>query len=356
MEARVKRRIAMVERMANRWARRAIAAIAAVWLAAPAAPAQADYYDGKRIRFVVGSPVGGGFDTYGRFFARHLSRFVPGNPPVTIQNMPGGAGVVFTNFLFHQAPADGTVIGLAPGTVTTAALFGVSGPRFDARKISWIGSLNSEVGVAVSWHTSPVRRANDLFTQELVVGGVQATDATVVYPTALNRILGTKFKVVSGYHGTSEVALALERGEVQGVGSWNYSSLLSTRPDWLHERKVNVLLQIALRPRTELIDTPTVMELANSDRERALLRLIFAQLAMGRPVFGPPNLAPEPFRILREAFDAMMKDAAVLDDARKLNLELNDPMHGDAMSRLVAEVHAQDPALIQAAAAIIRPH
>src|SRR5258707_293183 len=128
-----------------------------LWLSA--ARADASYYDGKRLRFVVGSPVGGGFDTYGRFFARHLSRFIAGNPPVVVQNMPGGAGVTFANYLAAQAPTDGTVLGLAPGTISTAALFGVSGPRYDARKLAWIGSLNAEVGVSVSWHSSPVRTA-----------------------------------------------------------------------------------------------------------------------------------------------------------------------------------------------------
>jgi hypothetical protein len=324
--------------------------------AAPAYAQSASYYDGKRLRFLVGSPVGGGFDTYGRFFARHLPRFIPGNPPVVVQNMPGGAGVTFANYLTAQAPTDGTVIGLAPGTISTAALFGVPGPRYDARKLSWIGSMNAEVAVSVAWHSSPVRGAQDLFATELIVGGVQATDATVVYPNVLNRILGTKFKVVPGYHGTSEVALAVERGEVQGIGSWNYSSLLYNRPDWLRDRKVNVLLQIALRPHPDLAGTPGVLDLAHDENERALLRLVFGQLAMGRPILGPPELAAEPLGILRGAFDAMMKDAAVREDARKLNIELYEPMSGDAVARLIDEMHAQDPALIRAAAEMLRPN
>jgi len=318
------------------------------------AQAQPAYYAGKQLRFIVGSPVGGGFDTYGRFFARHLSRFLPGGPSVVVSNMPGGAGVTFANTMAAQAPTDGTVIGLAPGTISTAALFGVPGPRYDARKLAWIGSMNAEVAVSVSWQTSKVRKAQDLFTTELVVGGVQATDATVVYPTVLNRILGTKFKVVPGYHGTSEVALAVERGEVEGVGSWNYSSLLSTKPDWLRDRKVNMLLQIALRPHPDLAGTPAVLELAHDGRERALLKLVFAQLAMGRPIFGPPGLAAAPLGILRAAFDAMMKDPAVLDDARRMNLELYEPMAGEAVGALIEEMHAQDPALIKAAAEMMR--
>jgi tripartite-type tricarboxylate transporter receptor subunit TctC len=317
---------------------------------------QPSYYDGKRIRFIVGSPVGGGFDAYGRFFARHLPKFVAGNPQVVIQNMPGGAGVTFANFLTHQAPADGTVIGLAPGTVSTAALFGVPGPRYDARRLTWIGSMNTEVGVAVSWHLSKVRKADDLFVDEFVVGGVQATDATVVYPNVLNRVLGTKFKVVPGYHGTSEVALAVERGEVQGIGSWNYSSLQSTRPDWLRDRKVNILLQIALRRHRDLDGIPTVLELAHSERERALLNLVFGQLAMGRPIFGPPGLAPEALTILRSAFDTMMNDPAVIEDASKAGFELNAPMSGDAIARLIAEMHTQDAALVKTAADLIRPN
>src|SRR4029453_5023933 len=200
-----------------------------ILLAAPAGDAWAETeppaYRGKDVRVLISHPPGGGYDTYARLFARHLSRHLPGTPNVIAQNMPGAAGVVMANYLYSQAARDGSVIGLGPGSMGTAALFGAPGPRFDAREFSWIGSLNSEVAVTIAWHTSPVKKAEDLFVQELVVGAAGATDQSNIFPAALNRVLGTKFKVIAGYRGSADNALALERGEVAGIGGMNFSSI-----------------------------------------------------------------------------------------------------------------------------------
>ena len=256
---------------------RALAICMAAAIAAPAAgraETVAEFYKGKDIKMLIGQPVGGGYDTYARFFARHLSHFMPGAPNVIVQNMPGAGGVVMTNALVAAQPRDGTVIGAAAGSVATAALFGASGARYDARELGWIGSLNSEVGLVVSYKTAPVQKLADIYTTEFIVGGSGATDGNVIFPRSMNQVLGTKFKVIPGYGGTANVVLAMERGEIHGTGSWHYSSISVARPTWLEDGTINVLTQLSLKRHPKVPNTPTVIELAKTDEQRAILELI----------------------------------------------------------------------------------
>jgi len=201
-------------------------------LVTPAAQADpvADFYKGKEIRLIIGQPPGGGYDTFARLFARHLGRLMPGNPIVIPQNMPGAAGMAMTNSLVAIQPRDGTVIGAASGQIGTAALFGAPGARYDARELGWIGSLNSEVGLVVARKDVPVKRFADLLDHELIVGASFATDSNVIYPTTMNAVLGTKFKIIPGYGGTSNVAIAIDRGEVQGQPGGTRAACLPPRP------------------------------------------------------------------------------------------------------------------------------
>jgi len=333
---------------------RSLAFVAVALLFAPGlrdvrAQTEAEFYRGKDVRVLISHPPGGGYDTYARLFARYLSRHLPGNPTVIAQNMPGAAGVVMANYLFTQAPRDGTVIGLGPGSMGTAALFGAPGARFDARQFTWIGSMNSEVAVAVSWHISAVKKAEDLYAHELIVGAAGATDQSNIYPNAVNRILGTKFKVIPGYRGSAENALALERGEVAGIGGINFSSIQATRPDWIKDAKVNVLLQLSLQRHPALPNVPTVLELGRSEAEKAVLRLVFAQSQMGRAIFGPPGIPPERAQILRSAFKAVLDDPEFVADATKRSIEINQPMSGQEMGQLIGMLHATSPELIKRA-------
>ena len=317
-----------------------------------------EIYAGKDVRVLISHPPGGGYDAYARLYARHLAKHLPGKPAVIAQNMPGAAGVVMANYLASQAPRDGTVIGLAPGSIGTVALFGAAGARFDARSFTWIGSLNSEVGVSVSWHTSPVKAARDLFTQELIVAGAGATDQSVVFPTALNKLLGLKFRVITGFGGSSETALALERGEVQGIGGWNYSSIVANKPDWLRDKKLNILLQLSIERHPELPHVPTVIELGRNETEKSVLKLIFAQSQMGRAIFGPPEMPAERAKLLRAAFQSVLKDPEFLADVKKGNIEINQPMSGEAMAKLINELHQTSPELVKQAGeaiAVARP-
>jgi tripartite-type tricarboxylate transporter receptor subunit TctC len=330
-------------------ARITVALVAAI--ASPCAQAQTpDVPKSKDIRLLISHPPGGGYDTYARLLARHLGKQVPGGANIIAQNMPGAAGVVMTNYVASQAPKDGSVIALGPGSLATAALFHAPGARYDARSFTWIGSMNSEVGVAVSWKTSPVKTAQDLFSHELIVAGAGKTDNSVVFPSALNRILGTRFKVIPGYGGSSETALALERGEVAGIGGWNYSSIVATRPDWLKNGNINLLVQFALSRHPDLPETPTAVELGRNDSEREVLRLVFAQSSMGRVVFGPPGVPDDAAKMLKTSFRATIADADFLTDARNARIEINQPMDGDAVSRLVDDLHGADAAQIKRAA------
>ena len=299
-----------------------------------------DFYRGKEIKVIIGLPAGGGYDIYGRLYARHLSRFVPGNPSVVVQNMPGAAAVAMTNAMATQFPKDGTYIGVGVGSNGTAPLFGATGARYDARQLTWIGSLNAEVGLVVSYKTSAVKTTADLFTKELIVGGSAATDGNVMFPTVMNRVLGTKFKVIPGYGSTNTIAMAMEQKEVEGAGSWHYSSISTNKPEWLTDGSLNILAQLSLKPHPAIDPkVPVVIDLAKTPEQRAMLELIFAQQDMGRPIFAPPGIPADRAAALRKAFDDMVVDADFLKDAAALKLEINRPMRGVEIEQLVRRLY-----------------
>jgi len=310
------------------------------------AQSAADFYKDKTIRMLISHPAGGGYDLYARFFARHLPRFLPGNPTVVAQNMPGAAGVVMAMHIATASPADGTVIGLGPGSTGTAALFGSKGAQYDARKFSWIGSMSSDVAVTVAWHTAAVKTAQDLFKTELITGGAGATDQSVMYPMALKNILGMKFKIVTGYGGTADTSLAMERGETFGIGAMNFASIQANKPEWLRDKKVNILVQLTLNRHPSLPDVPTVIELTRSEEEKELLQLIVAQSAMTRAIYGPPGIPQDRLSLLREAFNKMMKDPEFLAEAEKAKMEINQPMPGEKMAELVNRLYTAKPEIV----------
>lgn len=339
--------------------RRTLVALVASLVAGAAGAAQAqtpaEFYKGRELRLLVSHPAGGGYDTYARFYGRHLGRLMVGNPTVVVQNMPGAAGVAMTNYLFHQAPKDGSVIGLGAGPLATAALMGSTGARYDARQISWIGSMNAEAATAIAWHTHAVKTAKDLETTELVIAAGGATDISAISPIALNRLLGLKIKTITGYAGSAGQVLALERGEVGGIGGYNYGSLKSVRPDWLKEKKVNILLQYTFEPHPDLPNVPTLPQLARSDEDKQILSLIFEPQRMGRPIFGPPGIPADRLKALRDAFDAFVKDPAVLAESEKTQTEIYKPMRGEDMAKLVERLHQASPEIVRKAAEATLP-
>ncbi len=315
------------------------------------AQAQSEYFKGKTMRFLIGAPVGGGYDVYGRLFTEYYRRHLPGQPTIVVQNMPGGGSLVVGNTIYSQSTPDGLTLAMSGGSLATAGLFGLTGARFDSRRFTWVGSMGSEVGLTVAWFTSPVKTTEDLFTKEFIVGAAGSAAASAVFPTAVNRILNTRFKIVAGYTGAPDISLAMERGEVQGMGNWNYSSIVSNRADWIKDKKILFLLQLGLERRPELADVPTVIDVAKTERQKDVLRLVFAQQVLGRPIIGPPGIADDITRMLQAGFDATINDPDLKAEAARRSIDIDSPTSGPDALQFVEKLYTYDPALIAEAGA-----
>jgi tripartite-type tricarboxylate transporter receptor subunit TctC len=326
---------------------RLLAAFAILFCASAPAAGQEDvgaFYKGKQLRFVVGSAAGGGYDLFARIVARHIGNHIPGNPNVIVQNQPAAGGVVMANQLFAQGPKDGTVIGIPINGIPTAPLL-QSGTQFDASKLIWLGSTNREAYVAFVWHTVPISSITELATKEVVVGATTPGTTMVDFPLLVNDVLGYKFKVVRGYQGTPQINLAIERGEVQGMGGLGWASVKAQTPQWIAEKKIKVLAQYGLTRYAELPDVPTMLELAKSEPDRAAMRMLFARTEYGRPYFLPPEVPAARVQALRRAFDATMTDPGFLAEAAKLQLDVS-PMTGEEVQALVGELAKTPPAIV----------
>src|ERR1700694_916689 len=311
-----------------------------VCLAAPVA-AQDDvvaFYRGKQLRLIVGSAAGGGYDLFARIVARHIVHHIPGHPVIIVQNQPAAGGVVMTNQLYNQGPKDGSVIGVPINGLPTAPLL-QSGTQFDPTRLIWLGSTNREAYVAVVWHTVPVTGIAELTSKEVIVGATTPGTTMVDFPLLVNDVLGFKFKVVRGYAGTPQINLAIERGEVQGMGGLGWASVRAQTPHWISEKKIKVLAQYGLKRYQELADVPTMLELAKSDADRQAMTMLFARTEYGRPYFLPPDVPAERVAALRRAFDATMQDPAFVAEAAKLQFDV-DPLTGEQVQALVAQLAA----------------
>lgn len=321
------------------------AAALATGFGAPAsAQDQAIPWKSKPIQMIVGSAPGGGYDAFARTVAPHIGRHLPGQPAIVIQNMPGAGSLLATNHLYNVAPRDGTVIaGLNP-QLATEPLVRPDRAKYDPRKLGWIGSTLRETHVALAWHDSPIKTFDDVFKHELIVAG--SGGATDTFPNFLNTLLQTKFKVVSGYKGTREGMLAMERGEATGNGGTTWASLKATQGQWLKEGKVRVILQYGLSKHPELSNVPWIYDYAKTLDDKAAMNLVFARQEFGRPYAGPPGLPPAILALFRKAFDETMKDPAFLAEAEKRKLDL-DPITGDEIQKLVDELYTAPPSVVE---------
>lgn len=320
---------------------------------APSANAQdAPYFRGKTINLIYGGGIGGGYDTYARMLQPHYAKHIPGSPRIIVKGVPGAGTLVAANYLYEIAQGDGTEIGTVGSGTATAELLETPNIRFDPRKFVWLGSMTSDVSVALSWHTSGIATIQDAFARKMIVGGGGPTSGNVIFPLLLNRLLGTKFDIITGYKSSGEAMLAVERGELDGIISWNYSSIRASRMYLVEEKKIHLLLQLALSKHEELPDVPVVTELARNDEERAILELIFARQEMGRPFLAPPATPPAVAKILRDAFEATMKDPDFLADMASRKIEISRPMTGAAIDAMIARFYAQPRAVVQKAIAL----
>ena len=335
-----------------------VAAVSMLALALCGAAAWADpvedFYRGRTVTLVIGYSVGGGYDTYARVVAQHLGKHIPGNPNVLPQNMEGAGSLRAANYLYNAAAKDGSVIGMFSRGMAMEPLIGASRTQFDARKFNWIGSGTNEVSTCVTWQESPVKTWADALTTPFTVGGEGSASDPDIFSTVVRNVFGVKLRLVSGYPGSAEVALAIERREVDGRCGWSYSSLMQQRPEWVTDRRVNILVQLALAKAAALPDVPLITDFATTDRQRQILRLVFSRQAMARPFVAPPGIPAERRDALRAAFDATMRDPEFLAEAKQRGLEVN-PVSGPEIDKLLDELYASPADTVAETRAIIAP-
>jgi tripartite-type tricarboxylate transporter receptor subunit TctC len=307
--------------------------------AAVAAPSQAqsvaEFYKGKQVTIIVGSAPGGGYDATARLFARFMGTHLPGNPNMIVQNMPGAGSLTATNNLYNLSPKDGTYIGVVQRGMLTAKLTNPNGVRFDVEKMNWIGNLAPEVATIVSWKNNAVKTTDDLFKTELIVGGPGPTLDPETVPRLLNALIGTKFRIVSGYTGNTEILLAMERGEVGGTADLAWSNVkrrTDLRPN------LNVLMQVGLEKAPDL-DVPLALDFAKNEEDREIMELFFIQKTVARPLVAPPGVPADRVAALRTAFIDMTKDKTFVTEAEKLALDI-EPATGEDIQKIIAKIAA----------------
>jgi tripartite-type tricarboxylate transporter receptor subunit TctC len=322
--------------------------IATCWLAAAHAQSVAEFYKGKAVDVYIGTSVGGGYDTYARVLSRHIGKYIPGNPSVVPKNLEGGGGMRLANFLYNAANKDGSTFGIFNRGIGFDQLLGSKSAQFDATKFSWVGSTNNEISVCVAWHTTGVTRWQDMLTQELVVGASGPAADTFQFPKIANGVLGTKFKIISGYPGGNDIDLAMERGEVQGRCGWSWTAVKATHQPWLDQKKINILFQMGLSKHADLPNVPLIVDLAKTDEDRAIFKMIFARQVMAWPFAAPPGVPKDRADALRKAFMDTMKDKDFLAEASKANLDIN-PVAGDEIQKLVVDIYGTPAPVVQKA-------
>jgi len=326
-----------------------LAAIAvALSLAAGPAGAQEPFYRGKTIRIVISTGVAGGYAEYARVIAEHMGRHIAGKPDFIVQSMPGAGGLLATNYLYTQAPQDGTTIGIVHSSVPLAPLWGSKGVRFDTLKFNWLGSLDRVDGMCIAWHASPIKTWADMLSKEYTVGSSGAGSQMETYPAILNKLFGTKIKVIAGYKDGVGVYIAMERGELDGRCGGQLTVIKATRPHWLAERKLAVPILIAHQRSPLFPDTPTIMEFVKDEPTRQQLDLVMLTQNLDRPVMLPPGVPPERVQELRAAFDATMADPAFRAEIERRNLHV-DPVRGEEMTKAFERAFALPAEIIAGA-------
>ena len=319
--------------------------------------AQADFYKGKSIDLVISTGVGGGLDANARVVARHLTNHIPGNPTIVPKNMPGAGSARVGGFIAQIAPKDGTAIGaLMPGAIMGHLLDPKAEILFDPTKVVYLGTANNGTRVCVTRKESKIKTFDDVLKEKAVFGGVSANDSTRDYGFLHKNTSGAQYDVVTGYSGTNDIGLAMERGEIDGACGWDWASFKSQRPDWLRDNKVNVLLQDALEPNAELtkMGVPQVFKYVKSEETRKVVELVIGQQVFQRSYVVPPETPAEQVAILRTAFDATMADKAFLEDADKMRIDIS-PLPGAKVQEIVKNLHATPQDIVVKARAAINP-
>jgi tripartite-type tricarboxylate transporter receptor subunit TctC len=326
-----------------------LAAVAAVLLAGSNGQASAQtpeqFYAGKTIDFVIGYPPGGSNDVWARLIARHLGKHVPGKPNVVPKNTPGAGSFLAVNTVYSVSPKDGTVLAIGAPTTALDEKLGTQGVRFKTAELGWVGRVDSLINIVFMWHTSKVKTFADAQKYESTLSGTGAGSTVSIYPTVMNNVLGTKFKLIMGYKGSADAQLAVERGEVEGH-STSWVAVKVGHPDWRPSKKISILAQFSLKPHPELTDIPTAVALARNNEERQILSAIVVAAEIGSAFFTTPGVPADRLTALRRAFDATMADKEFLADVERTKLSVS-PMKGEDLQQLVKQVSDLSPTMLE---------
>jgi tripartite-type tricarboxylate transporter receptor subunit TctC len=310
---------------------------------AAAADEASDFYRGRTITVIVGFGAGGGYDLYARLLAHYLGNHIAGQPNVVVQNMEGAGSVRAANYVYSVAPKDGTVIAAVNQNMPMYQMLGGAGAQFNAADINWLGSMASSNGTLYTWYQSGIKSIEDAKSRDVLLGGAGTTSDSFIYPTLLNGLIGTRFKVINGYAGTKEIHLALERGEVMGRGGNTWASLTSSNQDWVDQKKINILVQIGFKSEPEITQVPLLIDLVKNPPEKQIVTVVTLPTALGYTNWLAPEVPASRMKLLRAAYDATMQDKAFLAEAAKHAMMIR-PQTG-------AEIEA----LIKQAAAVPKP-
>ena len=322
--------------------------LAAALLACAMTPARAaEFYEGKVATIIVGFTPGGTYDQMARLYARHMPRFLPGKPTIVVQNMPGAGSLVATTHLANTAVRDGTVLGVVGGGTVWESILGNPQARYDPKTFNWIGGKSRDNITCLVWHTSPIRTIADAMASEVIVGATGPGSRTMTFPKALNDLVGTKFKIVAGYPGGNEITMALEKGEVGGYCGWALGSLKQRAPQWYDEKKVRFLVQFASARDKDLLDVPLAVDLAKTPAHRDIMEFLTSDAVLAWTLLAPPGVPGERVALLRQAFEAMLRDPAVLAEAEREKLEI-DPVPGPELQALVERLARTPPTTLEA--------
>jgi tripartite-type tricarboxylate transporter receptor subunit TctC len=338
-------------RLLSGWMSFAAGCMAACIAAVPAqAAAPSDFYKGRTVSIIIGYSAGGGYDLYARVLAQHMGKHIPGNPTVIPQNMPGAGSIKAATYVFSVAPKDGTVIGTFARGMASAALIGQA--KFDARKFTWLGSATRDVTLCIAWHESPVKTWDDALTKQFVAGGEGAAGDPDIFARLYKNVFGAKMRLATGFPGTTDITLAMQRREVDGLCGISWSTVKSRYGNWVTEKKINILIQAAPEKAPDLPDVPLASDLTKSMEQRQILDYAVASEVLARPFVAPPGIPEDRKAILRAAFDATLRDPAFLADAKKTMIDI-DPVNAAEAEAVVNSLYALPKDVVAKAARAI---
>jgi len=329
----------------------AAAALATIFVQTARSQSVEEFYKGKTVNLVIGFSAGGGYDLYARHLARHIGKHIPGQPTILPQNMPGAGSLKAANFIYTAAPKDGSTFGTFARSTGINPLL-ESGATFDGTKFSWLGSVTDDVSTCLTWHTSAVKTWKDFLEKPVTLGGQGISSDPDIFARLYKNVFGAPIKLVSGYPGTNEITLAMERGEVDGLCGLSWSTIKTRHATWLRDKKVNIIVQSAFKKVPELGNVPLVMDLTKDKAKLQILKLLLAAQEMARPFAAPPGIPANRKAALAAAFDATMKDPQYLAEAQKTNIDVN-PVSGKALDELLAELYATPKDVVKMASEAI---